>query len=131
MNTWISVDEKLPPSGEEVIVAVCDESGDTPWKYTASGMMAVKDVWIVDKNIIHSVTHWMPFPSYPSEKEVYKPKLYIKEYEFFTCSNCGYDIPSWANSMEEAKYLLEKGIHHHFCPSCKIDLRKNKNGERK
>lgn len=72
MNKWFSVDEKLPPSGEEVIVAVCDESGDTPYKYTASGMMAVKDVWIVDKDITHSVTHWMPFPSYPSEKEVYK-----------------------------------------------------------
>lgn len=123
MNKWFSVDEKLPAYGEEVIVAVCDESGDTPYKYTTSGMMASIDVWIVDKDINHSVTHWMPFPSYPSEKEVHKPKLYIREYEFFTCSNCGYDMTSCANCMVEAKELLKRGIHHHFCPNCGIDLR--------
>lgn len=122
MNTWFRVDEKLPSSGEEVIVAVCDESGDTPYEYTTSGMMVIENLWIVDKDITHSVTHWMPFPSYPSEKKVYKPKLYIREYEFFTCSNCGYDIPSWANCMEEAKEFLKKEMHHHFCPNCGIKL---------
>lgn len=44
MNTWFSVDEKLPTYGEEVIVAICDESGDTPYKYTTSGWMASKDI---------------------------------------------------------------------------------------
>lgn len=69
MNKWFSVAEKLPTYCEEVIVAVCDKSGDTPYKYTTTGMMVIKDMWLVDKDINNYVTHWMFFPQYPTNKE--------------------------------------------------------------
>lgn len=69
---WISVedDQQQPPVREEVIVAICDDSGDTPFKYTTSGWLTAHNgVWIVDNDVCLYVTHWMPFPAPPTEKE--------------------------------------------------------------
>ena len=72
MNEWISVKDRLPPIGKEVIVAICDESGDTRWKYTTAGLRITETIWIVD-NVTHcDVTHWMPLPAPPTEKEEQK-----------------------------------------------------------
>lgn len=62
---WISVEDRLPSLGEEVIVAICDESGDTRWKYTTAGWMVTETIWIVDNERRYDVTYWMPFPEYP------------------------------------------------------------------
>jgi hypothetical protein len=69
---WISVEDKQqqPPVREEVIVAICDDSGDTPFKYTTSGWLTAHNgVWIVDNDVCPYVTHWMPLPTPPAEKE--------------------------------------------------------------
>jgi hypothetical protein len=68
MNEWISVEDRLPSISEEVIVAIYDDRYDSPWKYTSSGWLASKDIWIVDNNVCYDVTYWMPFPEYPTEK---------------------------------------------------------------
>lgn len=69
MNEWISVKDRLPPLQEYVIVAICDKSGDSPYRYTASGWMASQTIWIVDNDVCSYVTHWAKFPAPPTEKE--------------------------------------------------------------
>ncbi len=70
MNEWISVKDRLPPIGEEVIVAICDESGDTRWKYTTAGWRVHETIWIVDNERRYDVTHWMLFPEYPQKRRI-------------------------------------------------------------
>ena len=70
MDKWINIKDQLPPLCEYVIVAICDESGDTPYKYTTSGWMVSENIWIVDNDINHSVTHWKSFPLYPTDKSI-------------------------------------------------------------
>lgn len=66
---WTLVSEKLPPSGEEVIVSVCDETGDTKYNYTSHGWLTTdKEYWIVDNEINNYVVAWMPSPE-PYKKE--------------------------------------------------------------
>jgi len=65
MNEWISVKDQLPPLRYSVIVAIYDDFGDTPWKYTTVGWMASEDIWIVDDDVCYGVTHWMHFPAPP------------------------------------------------------------------
>lgn len=67
MNEWISVKDRLPPRYYEVVVAICDDTGDTPWKYTTVGWMASEDIWIIDNDVGHGVTHWMHLPEPPIE----------------------------------------------------------------
>lgn len=66
---WISVKDRLPPLQKEVIVAICDDSGDTLWKYTTCGWMVSQIIWIVDNDVHYDVTHWMPLPEPPTNKE--------------------------------------------------------------
>lgn len=69
---WISVknEQRQPPVREEIIVAICDDSGDSPFRYTTSGWLTAHNgVWIVDNDVCPYVTHWMPLPSPPAEKE--------------------------------------------------------------
>lgn len=66
---WISVKERLPEEGEEVLVfgqCLNDPAkvlgvrsrykGDQDWKYTWEGL----DEWVYREN---DVSHWMPLPS--------------------------------------------------------------------
>ena len=66
-NEWISVKDRLPQPCINVIVAICDDVGDTPWRYTTVGWMANDSIWIIDNDIGYGVTHWMPLPTYPAE----------------------------------------------------------------
>lgn len=60
---WIPVSEGLPPSREEVIVSICDETGDTRYNYTSHGWLTTdKEYWIVDNEINNYVVAWMPLP---------------------------------------------------------------------
>ena len=66
---WISVEDRLPYAGEEVIVAIKDEHGDYPYRYTASGWMTRNKTWVVDNEERTDITYYMPLPSPPTEKE--------------------------------------------------------------
>ena len=60
---WIPVGERLPPSGEDVIVSLHDESGDTSFDYTSIGWTTPKgEYWIVGGDINCYVCAWMPMP---------------------------------------------------------------------
>lgn len=60
---WIPVSEGLPPSRKDVIVSVCDETGDTVYNYTSHGWLTTdKEYWIVDNEINNDVVAWMPNP---------------------------------------------------------------------
>ena len=60
---WTPVSEGLPLSREEVIVSICDETGDTRYNYTSHGWLTTdKEYWIVDNEINNYVAAWMPLP---------------------------------------------------------------------
>lgn len=74
-NGWISVKERLPEEGEEVLVfgqylndipkvlgVRSRYKGDQDWKYTWEG----SDEWVYREN---DVTHWMPLPKPPKEEK--------------------------------------------------------------
>lgn len=68
---WVAVDDIIvrPPDGENVIVAIRDDSGDSVNCYTTVGWyIALHRIWIVDNEINNKVTHWKPMPHYPSCK---------------------------------------------------------------
>ena len=43
---------------------------------------------------------------------------YIREYEFFTCSECGEDYYNGCEYTEQAKERLADGKHPNYCPNC-------------
>ncbi len=72
---WISVEERLPPSDELVIVAIHDDSGDTAYDVTNVGFFLrgvnfgpEYGVWVVENERCNWVTHWMPLPEPPKEE---------------------------------------------------------------
>lgn len=61
-STWISVDEALPNSYEDVLVCVTKGKVVTmcvAWYY------AEKNIWC-DDGVINGVTHWMKLPDVPN-----------------------------------------------------------------
>ena len=63
---WISVDEALPDSSENVLVVINDTAGDTAFCYTSVGWLTTdKEYWIVDNEQNNYVTHWRPLPPPP------------------------------------------------------------------
>lgn len=60
---WIPVTERLPQNDTEVLVTVCDDSGDTPWEYVSVGWQTPDgQYWIVGNEICYGVIAWMPLP---------------------------------------------------------------------
>lgn len=60
---WIPCSERLPNGQTEVIVSCVDDSGDTKFRYTASGWVTTDgEYWIVDNEINPFVVAWMPLP---------------------------------------------------------------------
>lgn len=65
---WISVKKRWPAEGQQVLVTIKDESGDTSYSYTTTGWhISTGDHWIVDNELTGWVTHWMPLPEPPKE----------------------------------------------------------------
>ena len=52
------------------------------------------------------------------QQEPKRGKWYIREYEFFTCDQCGEDVLSFAESTSEAKRKLKNGDFPNYCPNC-------------
>ena len=45
-------------------------------------------------------------------------KWLIREYEYFTCSECGEDYWNGCDCTQEAKERLQNGDYPNFCPNC-------------
>lgn len=56
---WIT--DKKPPSQEQVLVSVKDDSGDTPYYFTTCGWH-YENIWIVNDEVCFMVNGWMPLP---------------------------------------------------------------------
>ena len=60
---WIPVSERLPWTDTDVLVTVLDDSGDTPWSYTAKGWLTPNgQYWVVGNEMCYGVVAWMPLP---------------------------------------------------------------------
>jgi hypothetical protein len=68
---WIPVTERLPKTDDIVIVAIHDDSGDTPYDVTNVGFyldVFPLGIWVVENERCNYVTHWMPLPTPPKEE---------------------------------------------------------------
>lgn len=68
---WIPVTERKPKTDDLVIVAIHDDSGDTPYDVTNVGFyldVFPLGIWVVENERCNYVTHWMPPPSPPKEE---------------------------------------------------------------
>lgn len=68
---WIPVSERKPKTDDIVIVAIHDDSGDTPYDVTNVGFyldVFPLGVWVVENERCNYVTHWMPLPQQPAEE---------------------------------------------------------------
>ena len=65
-GNWIRVEDGRPNDEEEVIVSICDDSGDTKFCYTSVGWRSRnilgKNAWVVDNTVRSDVVAWMPLP---------------------------------------------------------------------
>lgn len=64
---WVSVKDRMPGDQDIVIIAINDDSGDTPYKYAYFGWyMSEAKCWIVDDEIRRGEVYaWMPLPEPP------------------------------------------------------------------
>ena len=66
---WIHVTERKPKTDDIVIVAIHDDSGDTPYDVTNIGFyldVFPLGIWVVENERCNYVTHWMPLPEPPN-----------------------------------------------------------------
>lgn len=47
---------------------------------------------------------------------------WIREYEYFTCSECGYDYWNDCDCTEEAEERLRNGDYPNYCPNCGAEI---------
>lgn len=67
---WITVAERKPKTDDIVIVAIHDDSGDTPYDVTNVGFyldVFPLGIWVVENERCNYVTYWMPLPEPPEE----------------------------------------------------------------
>lgn len=60
-SKWIPVEERLPKAEVKVLVTVKDDSADSPIYYTSVGWY-YQGIWVVENEVPHQVTAWMPLP---------------------------------------------------------------------
>lgn len=48
---------------------------------------------------------------------------FILEYEYFTCSECGYYHPNGCDSTKEAKEKLAEGVYPKYCAECGAQMK--------
>ncbi len=68
---WIPVTERKPKTDDIVIVALHDDSGDTPYDVTNVGFyldVFPLGIWVVENERCNYVTHWMSLPEPPKEE---------------------------------------------------------------
>ena len=63
---WISVEERLPPENQPVLVYIMSKMSD--WKCVLIDMMW-RGEWVENPDReTHDITHWMPLPEPPKEE---------------------------------------------------------------
>jgi len=65
--------------------------------------------------------HLLSLPSAPDSRQ--RGEWRIREYEYFTCSECGDDYWNGCDCTEEAEERLRNGDYPKFCPNCGADMR--------
>ena len=65
---WISVKDRVPESTETVL-ALCKDGGMFVGKHTSWGRWQIWTAMKSTKIVNRTVTHWMPLPPPPTEKE--------------------------------------------------------------
>lgn len=51
-----------------------------------------------------------------------KAYWFIRDYQYLTCSNCGYDLRTGCESMEEAEANYKKPLELFYCPHCGCEM---------
>ena len=73
VNEWISVEEKLPDTDDNVLVICNGEYKNIRFinAYDLAAYDSDEDEWILDSypEAVVTVTHWMPLPQPPKEVE--------------------------------------------------------------
>lgn len=76
MNEWISVEDRLPDGNKTVLAyakyrQINNELSDPFIMVATKYQRGNKDIWWEDDNCVYleDVTHWMPLPEPPEEKE--------------------------------------------------------------
>lgn len=64
---WISVKDKMPNDGCDVIIAFKWRGGQSNWSEIGR-YDELKDEWYNGDGNLREVTHWMPLPEPPKEK---------------------------------------------------------------
>ena len=89
---WISVKNELPKTEELVIVTVTDDSDDTSYTYSCAGWYTGYDnLWVVDNEPCHWVTHWMQIPDISDAESIVR------------CKDCKW----WVSNLGECGYVWE------------------------
>ena len=65
---WIGVEDRLPENFETVL-ALCKDGGMFVGKHTSRGRWQIWTAMKSTKIVNRTVTHWMPLPAPPAEKE--------------------------------------------------------------
>ena len=60
---WILCEDRMPIVGEQCIVSIEDDSGDSSYFYSNVGWYIPSiDKWVVDNELCGNVKAWMPLP---------------------------------------------------------------------
>ena len=72
MSEWISVKEKLPEEGQDVIIAIFDTAKKT-YQMMSDSLTFYRNKWVwwtndpIGNN--QDITHWQPLPEPPKKEE--------------------------------------------------------------
>ena len=74
-----------------------------------------KNTLIHTEDLCHDVAETLVIEGYRKQSEGH---WFILEYEYFTCSECGYYHPNGCDSTKEAKEKLTEGVYPKYCSEC-------------
>lgn len=89
----------------------------------------------ITQSVVVHAPNYAKFGGYDGERDIYTMDIatalykegyhkqseghwFILEYEYFTCSECGYYHPNGCDSTREAKEKLAEGIVPKYCSEC-------------
>lgn len=106
-----------------------DKLDEIPTEETEDGYEVYSDISKVNEFLSdnkHLSKRIKNLPSAEPTPNKEKGEWYIREYEFFTCDQCGEDVLSHAECTSEAKRKLADGDFPNFCENCGADMRGDK-----
>lgn len=89
MADWKDVNYALPVVGDEVIVVVEDDTGDTTFYVTTAGWYTgIDNKWVVDNEFCTRVAYWQYFPELRQSKP-FTTTVATSANSTMVCSLCG------------------------------------------